>query len=124
MIANIELGRAYNQKELYTAIGISKPTFSNHRECILEELSDCYDYEITRTKTGRISKIYFIKKYEDYEYSSHHANTVKKDKFYKWALPDVIKTYPLNTPKNMARQMWGNKKYSQIKELSASCKSA
>lgn len=124
MIANIELGRAYNQKELYAIIGISKPTFIKHRECILEELKDCYDYEITETKTGRISKIRFIEKYEDYEYSSHHASTAKKDKFYKWALPDVIKAYPLNTPTNITRQMWGNEKYSQIKELSASCKSA
>lgn len=121
MIADIKQGDVLNHQELALALHIGRATLNRNEERILQELKECYDYEIKYTKTGRKSLFHFIKKLDDYEYITYSKNTVKKNKVYKPIVLAVLHQQPLNTAANIARIILKDNQYSiAVKEFTES----
>lgn len=116
MIANIEPGNVFNKGQLARAIHIDPKTLKKNEQRILEELKECFTYEIEYTKTAKIKYIHFIYKLCDYEYEPQTKKKAAKNDFYGRVFPEIIDKEPYQTCANLSDIIW--QEYPEAKELS------
>ena len=101
MIIDFKEDEILTTTELYKKIGICKKTWGNHKDQILEDLADAWDYKII-AKGNKIN-YHFIKKHYDYEYyRGNNKYRGNKDAIIeKYTLMELNKE-PRNSAKNIS----------------------
>lgn len=95
--------KTYTLTQIKDALGISKRTWENRREEVLEHLKLYFDYEMVKVNRGY--SIHIHEQYAEYEPLPKKTRTPEMKEYYYEQTKEEIKKQPWNTGSNIARNI-------------------